>query len=106
MSETGAGSECAAGHVDDLARFVGPDTVVTVIEEDPADENHAPLQENLRRLRSMSDERGRPLRIVELPMPRRIEYEGWSSQAKAGMVRITVAEFQTFVDKAVRSLPK
>lgn len=41
-----------------------------------------------------------------LPYVRRIEYEGWSNQAKAGMVRITVTEFQTFVDKAVRSLPK
>ena len=44
--------------------------------------------------------------LNSLPYVRRIEYEGWSSQAKAGMVRITVAEFQTFVDKAVRSLPK
>jgi hypothetical protein len=41
-----------------------------------------------------------------LPYVRRIEYEGWSSQARAGMVRVTVAEFQTFVNKAVRSLPK
>lgn len=41
-----------------------------------------------------------------LPYVRRIEYEGWSNQAKAGMVRVTVAEFQSFVDKAVRSLPK
>ena len=44
--------------------------------------------------------------LNSLPYVRRIEYEGWSSQAKAGMVRITLAEFQTFVDKAVRSLPK
>lgn len=39
-----------------------------------------------------------------LPYVRRIEYDGWSSQAPAGMVRITVAEFQTFVDAAARSL--
>lgn len=44
--------------------------------------------------------------LNSLPYVRRIEYEGWSSQAKAGMVRITVAEFQTFVDNAVRGLPK
>src|SRR5229473_436392 len=41
------------GHVDDLARFVTPNTVVTVIEQDPQDDNHWPLQENLRRLRAM-----------------------------------------------------
>jgi agmatine deiminase len=39
------------GHVDDLARFVSKNTVVTVVEEDPADDNYAPLQENLKRLR-------------------------------------------------------
>lgn len=64
------------GHVDDLARFVSGNTVVTVVEEDPADENHRPLQDNLSRLQKMKDETGRPLRIVELPMPRRIEYQG------------------------------
>lgn len=41
-----------------------------------------------------------------LPYVRRIEYEGWSSQAPAGMVRVTVAEFQTLVNNAVLSVPK
>ncbi len=58
------------GHVDDLTRFVGERTVVTVVEEDPRDENYAPLRENLERLRTMSDQEGHPLRVVELPMPR------------------------------------
>ena len=39
-----------------------------------------------------------------LPYVREIEYEGHSSQAPAGMVRITVAKFQSFVDKAARSI--
>ena len=64
------------GHVDDLARFVNPTTVVAVIEDDPADENYKPLQENLRRLRSMTDQDGRVLRIVPLPMPRPISHGG------------------------------
>src|SRR5690606_24891126 len=64
------------GHVDDLTRFVDPQTVVTVVEEDPADENFKPLRENLERLRTMRDQDGQLLRVVELPMPRRIEYEG------------------------------
>ena len=34
------------GHVDDLARFVGARTIVTVIEEDRDDVNYEPLQEN------------------------------------------------------------
>jgi agmatine deiminase len=58
------------GHVDDLTRFVDASTVVTVVEDDPADENYEPLQENLERLSRMTDQDGRALRIVTLPMPR------------------------------------
>ena len=50
------------GHVDDLTRFVSPDTVVTVVEDDPADENYEPLQENLERLRG-DDRSGRTVRF-------------------------------------------
>lgn len=64
------------GHVDDLTRFVNAATVVTVVEEDPADENYALLQDNLHRLRTMKDQDGAPLRIVELPMPGVVEYDG------------------------------
>ncbi|WP_338762004.1 hypothetical protein [Massilia sp. METH4] len=32
-----------------------------------------------------------------LPYMRRLEYDGWSSQAPAGMVRVTIREFQEFV---------
>ena len=36
-----------------------------------------------------------------LPYVRTIEYEGHSKQAPAGMVRITVTEFQAFIQKAI-----
>lgn len=64
------------GHVDDLTRFVSPTTVVTVVEDDPLDANHAALQANYRRLRGMCDQDGRPLQVVTLPMPRPIAHEG------------------------------
>lgn len=64
------------GHVDDLTRFVNANTVVTIVEEDPRDENYHLLQENLKRLRTMRDQDGELLRVVELPMPGRIEHEG------------------------------
>jgi agmatine deiminase len=64
------------GHVDDLARFVGPRTVVTVVEEDESDPNHRPLRENLERLRSMKDQDGASLEVVTLPTPGRVEMEG------------------------------
>ena len=64
------------GHIDDLTRFVNPNTVVTVVEDDPSDDNYAPLEENLRRLRTLRDETNQLLRIVELPMPRLLKHEG------------------------------
>ena len=57
------------GHVDDLTRFVSADTVVTVIEDDPHDENYTLLKENYERLLTMKDQDGQRLRIVTLPMP-------------------------------------
>jgi agmatine deiminase len=64
------------GHVDDIARFVGSGTVVAVVEEDPRDDNHAPLQDNLDRLRSMRDLDGRPLEVHTLPMPEPLFFQG------------------------------
>ncbi len=64
------------GHVDDLARFVAPATVVVAHEPDPRDDNHEPLAENLERLRSMTDASGRPLRVVTLPMPAPVVFDG------------------------------
>jgi agmatine deiminase len=64
------------GHVDDLARFTAPDTIVTVVEEDPADANYAVLRDNLARLRAMRDPAGRPFKIETLPMPSALHYEG------------------------------
>jgi agmatine deiminase len=63
------------GHVDDLTRFVSPDVVVTVVEDDPEDENYEALKENHERLLRMKDERGNPLRVIELPMPGPVYFE-------------------------------
>jgi agmatine deiminase len=57
------------GHIDDLARFVNPTTVVTVVEDDSSDPNYWPLRDNLKRLQSMNDQNGNPLQVVTLPMP-------------------------------------
>ena len=57
------------GHVDDLARFVSPTTVVCALVDDPQDVNYAVLQDNYRRLQTATDQNGRPLRVIPLPMP-------------------------------------
>jgi agmatine deiminase len=57
------------GHIDDIARFVAPDVIVCAVEEDPKDADYELLQDNLKRLRSMTNADGRPFDIVTLPMP-------------------------------------
>jgi agmatine deiminase len=66
----GAVGDDTHGHIDDIARFVTPDTVVLAMELDPADENHARSKDNLRRLElARRDPAVGPLRIVQLPFP-------------------------------------
>lgn len=64
------------GHVDAVARFVAPGVVAAASEPDPADENHGRLADNLARLSRMTTAGGRPLRVVEIPMPGRLEFGG------------------------------
>jgi agmatine deiminase len=63
------------GHVDDLARFVASDTIVAMVECNRKDVNRKPLEENLRRLRAACDQTGKPLNVVEIPMPGPVVFE-------------------------------
>jgi agmatine deiminase len=60
------------GHVDDVARFVNPSTVVYALGE-PGDEDYPVLRANEKILRKARDRDGRPFTLVPLPMPRHIE---------------------------------
>jgi len=64
------------GHVDDITRFVSADTVVTCVDADPTTENYEALRENIRRLRDATTEDGKPLAIIDLPMPAPVYFEG------------------------------
>lgn len=64
------------GHIDDLARFVNPTTVVIAQEPNPADVNHQPLRENLELLKSMTDQDGKGLNVITLPMPKPLIFDG------------------------------
>jgi agmatine deiminase len=64
------------GHVDDLARFVAPDTVVTMVEPNERSENYSALHHNLGRLRAARDQDGQRLNVVEIPMPRPVIFQG------------------------------
>ncbi len=57
------------GHVDDIARFVNPTTVLCAYEEDAEDENYMALKENYELLCTEKDQDGNPLQVIKLPMP-------------------------------------
>lgn len=63
------------GHIDDITRFINEDTVLTVVESNPLDDNYLLLQENLEALRAMKLINGKPLNIMELPMPSPVIHE-------------------------------
>jgi agmatine deiminase len=64
------------GHVDDLARFVAPDTVVTMVEPNAQRPNYSDLQHNLGRLKAARDQDGERLNVIEIPMPGPVVFEG------------------------------
>ncbi|MCZ2472377.1 agmatine deiminase family protein [Aquirufa ecclesiirivi] len=57
------------GHIDDTVRFVNENTVITMVEPNLEDENHAVLAQNLSELKEMRLLDGSPLNIIEIPMP-------------------------------------
>lgn len=67
--DDGIAGDDTDGHIDDTVRFVNESTVVCAYEDDPQDENHAPLKAAYESLRHATDQDGRPLRVVKIPMP-------------------------------------
>jgi agmatine deiminase len=92
------------GHVDDLARFTGPRTVVVASTRDRSDPNYEPLRDALRRLRTATDQDGRALRVVPLPMPRPLHHGPLRLPASYAnfYVGATVVLVPTFNDPADR----
>ena len=64
------------GHIDDLCRFVDAETIVTVVEANSKHKNYRALQDNLERLKMAKLEDGRAPKIITLPMPKDILFEG------------------------------
>ena len=57
------------GHIDDIARFVNPTTVLCARQPDENDPDHAVLEENFRLLEAATDQDGNKLRVIPLPVP-------------------------------------
>ncbi|PYT76463.1 MAG: agmatine deiminase [Acidobacteria bacterium] len=74
--KSGIAGDDTHGHVDDLARFANPSTVITIVESNVKDANYEPLQENLALLTTMKDQAGKPLCVETLPMPAPVYFDG------------------------------
>ncbi len=63
------------GHIDDLARFIDPQTILACI--DTGEANKQILGENLSRLRAFTGPNGRAFEVLEIPLPEACEVAGW-----------------------------
>lgn len=65
------------GHIDDLARFIDPQTVLACTDRRVSSPNQQILEDNLARLKSFIGPQGRPFEVVEIPLPEGCEVPGW-----------------------------
>ena len=75
--EQGIKGDDTDGHIDDLARFIDPNTLVASIDRDGDSPNRKILADNLARLRSFIGPNGRAFEVLELPLPEACEVPGW-----------------------------
>lgn len=74
--DAGIAGDDTGGHIDGVARFLNQSTILAVVETNRKDANYATLSRNLRLLRKMRDQDGKPFTVAELPLPRPIVYRG------------------------------
>ncbi len=74
--DRGIAGDDTHGHIDDIARFVAPTTIVAAVEPNTSDPNHAPLAKNLARLKAARTPDGKQFELVELPLPRPVVFSG------------------------------
>lgn len=74
--EKGITGDDTDGHIDDITRFVNSHTVVTAVEEDKSSPNYTILKKNLEILKTFRLTDGKPLQVIELPMPGPVLYDG------------------------------
>jgi len=64
------------GHIDGVAAFTCPGTVVHASTKDESDPNFTIMRDNRTRLETMTDAKGRPIEVIDFPMPVQREIEG------------------------------
>ncbi|MDO8644276.1 MAG: agmatine deiminase family protein [bacterium] len=70
--QEGIAGDDTSGHIDDIARFVNPNTIVCILEKDRSHKNYKILKKNFELLEKATDLSGKPLNVIPLPMPQPI----------------------------------
>ncbi len=84
------------GHIDDVARFIAPDTVA-VVHAPQGHPDHAVTQRNYETLREAHDQNGQRLTLVELPTPDPIAYDFPPDRFGPGGREIIPASYANFL---------
>ncbi len=74
--EAGVAGDDTHGHIDDCCRFVNPNTVILCREDNPDDANHRVMAANRERFQGVQLHSGKPLQVVDLPMPAPLVFDG------------------------------
>ncbi len=74
--EEGLQGDDTDGHIDDLSRFVNPDTIVTMVSQNKSSEDYSVLEKNLKILKTLRLNNGKQATIVEIPLPKEVIYDG------------------------------
>jgi len=64
------------GHIDGVAAFVRPGTVVHAATKNESDPNYPIMKDNRARLETMTDARGKSIEIIDFPIPDRRDIDG------------------------------
>ena len=64
------------GHIDQIARFVNPTTVVVSLCDDTGDENYEPTQQNMRELQQLAEQSNQALTLIPLHLPPPLHCDG------------------------------
>ena len=111
----GVKDDITDGHVDGVATFAGPHLIVASCTRDQTNPNFPNLQENLERLESATDAKGRSIEVIRIVQPRPREVDGihitpgYTNHyiANGGVVMPTygIAEDRTAIDVLRRAYP-
>ena len=78
------------GHTDFYARFVSEGVVVAAYDSDPASYDHAVTKRHLEILKTATDAKGKPIKVIELQAPTTLRVKNPSEDFAAGYINYYV----------------